>query len=98
MQPSALRDASWVGDAVLGLCAREWIIAQGTSLTRPRHDLFRDLTSNAFLASFGPPTHVEAQLGSLYQREGLAAARAWFESNLIPVFLRQERNRHPARR
>jgi hypothetical protein len=98
MDASELRDPSWIGDAVLGLCAREWIIAQGPALTRPRHDLFRDLTSNAFLASFGPPTEVEARLGRLYQAEGLEAARVWFESTLVPVFLRQERNRNVSRR
>lgn len=98
MEDSALRDCSWIGDAVLGLCAREWIIAHQPHLTRPRHELFRDLTSNAFLASFGPPTEVEARLGVLYQAQGLDGARSWFESTLIPVFLRQERKRRPARR
>lgn len=98
MDDPALRDPSWIGDAVLGLCAREWIIAHETQLSRPRHDLFRDLTSNAFLASFGPPTEVEARLGRLYQQEGLEGARAWFESTLVPVFLRQEQKRRPSRR
>lgn len=98
MTPRELRDLSWTGDAVLGLCAREWIIAHEQELGGTRHDLFRDLTSNHFLASFGPPTEVEARLGGLYASGGLDAARQWFTTELVPVFLRQQRKRRPARR
>lgn len=91
------RDDSWVGDAVLGLCAREWIIVHEREWGRPRHELFRDLTSNTFLASVGRPTEVEARLGRIYREEGLEAVRRWFEETLVPVFVRQERNRQRRR-
>lgn len=94
--PGDLRDPSWIGDAVLALCARSWIIAHEHELGGKRHDLFRDLTSNDFLASFGPPTEVEAELGRLYEKEGLAASRAYFEARFVPVFIKQQRNRNAA--
>lgn len=98
MDEEKLRDDSWTGDAVLGLCAREWIMAHERELGRARHELFRDLTSNAFLASVGKPTEVEARLGRIYREEGLVAARGWFEATLVPLFLRQERKRRGVRR
>ena len=91
---SDLRDSSWIGDAVLALCARSWIIAHEKELGGTRHELFRDLTSNDFLASFGSPTAVEAELGDIYDREGLDGARSYFEARFIPVFIKQQRNRN----
>jgi uncharacterized protein (DUF2164 family) len=90
---SHTRDMSWVGDAVLALCAREWIIANESRLEGPRHLLLKDLTSNQFLACFGNPTEIEAELGVVYTHQGLAAAQAYFESKLVPIFERQHRNR-----
>jgi len=91
-----VRDSSWVGDAVLALCARTWIIAHEQELGGTRHDLFRDLTSNGFLASFGPPTEVEAEIGRIYEADGLAAAQTHFETRFVPVFIKQQRNRKPS--
>ncbi|MDX6766588.1 MAG: ribonuclease III domain-containing protein [Candidatus Methylacidiphilales bacterium] len=93
---SEVRDLSWIGDAVLALCARNWIIAHESGLHGSRHDLFRELTCNDFLASFGPPTLVEAELGRIYRDEGLEGARQHFETRLVPVFLKQQGNRNPA--
>ncbi len=90
-----VRDSSWVGDAVLALCARKWIIAHEKDLGSTRHNLFRDMTSNDFLASFGSPTEVEAELGRIFEADGLAAAQAHFETRFVPVFIKQQRNRNP---
>ena len=51
------------------------------------------MTSNQFLAALGEPTRVEAAIGQIYQREGLYAAFTWIETNLLPLFQKQEENR-----
>ena len=84
------REQAWVGDAVLSLFARRWLLNRdrrmnGESLTR--------MTSNQFLSAIGNPTSVEAKIGRLYEREGLEAAFAWLDSELVPLFEKQERNR-----
>ena len=81
---------AWVGDAVLALAAREWILRRhgktdGAMQAR--------LTSNQFLASIGNPTGVEAKIGRIYWEQGLDAAVEFVETDLVPLFLKQERNR-----
>jgi 23S rRNA maturation mini-RNase III len=93
MEELEKRELAWVGDAVLSLFAREWILIHGAGLGGNRTELFRDLTCNQFLSSFGEPTAVEAKIGVLYQKEGLAAANAWLEKEFIPVFLKQQKNK-----
>jgi dsRNA-specific ribonuclease len=51
------------------------------------------MTSNQFLAATGEPSEVEAEIGRIYEKEGLEAAFRWIESRLMPVFARQEENR-----
>ena len=51
------------------------------------------MSSNQFLAAFGEPTAVEAKIGRVFEKDGLAAAFAHIESTLIPLFTRQEENR-----
>ena len=51
------------------------------------------LTSNQFLGSLGEPTKVEAEVGRVYERDGLEAAFQWIERHLLPLFERQEANR-----
>jgi dsRNA-specific ribonuclease len=41
----------------------------------------------------GEPTKVEAEIGQVYQRDGLGAAFAWIEERLMPMFTRQEEKR-----
>jgi hypothetical protein len=48
------------------------------------------MTSNHFLASVGEPTAVEAQIGIIYQSDGLDAAFAHIEATLVPLFEKQE--------
>ncbi|MDA0813324.1 MAG: hypothetical protein O3C21_13170 [Verrucomicrobia bacterium] len=84
------RELAWIGDAVLGLFARQWIL---TAYGRMDSEIFASLTSNQFLSCFGNPTTVEANIGTIYQASGLKAAFAHMESELIPLFQKQQKNR-----
>lgn len=89
------RNAAWIGDAVLSLYVREWILREHGAMDGERLTAF---TSNHFLSAFGNPTEVEAEIGAVYERDGLAAAFAAIEERLLPVFLAQERRRLRERR
>ncbi len=77
----AERESAWIGDAVLALFARTWVLNE-------RHKMdgewFTALTSNGFLSQFGQPTQVEARIGEIYREGGLDAAFAWMEEEFIP--------------
>jgi hypothetical protein len=92
---AATRNAAWTGDAVLSLYVREWILREHDAMDGERLTAF---TSNQFLANFGNPTEVEADIGRIYETDGLAAAFASIEARLLPVFLAQERRRLRERR
>lgn len=51
------------------------------------------LTSNEFLATIGNPTAVEAAIGALYESEGLEAAFAWIEREIMPRYEAQRKRR-----
>jgi hypothetical protein len=80
------REHAWIGDAVLALYARQWVLRERGSMDG---EWFTRLTSNDFLSCFGQPTRVEARIGHVFREEGLDAACAWIESELLPLFLRQ---------
>ena len=80
------REAAWIGDAVLALFAREFVLRERNAMDG---EWFTRLTSNEFLSAFGNPTRVEASIGKLYQSDGLAAAFAWMDAELIPLFRKQ---------
>lgn len=82
----AEREAAWVGDAVLALFARQWVLRERKSMDG---EWFTRLTSNGFLSAFGAPTAVEAKIGKIYQQDGLEAAFAWMEQEFIPLFRKQ---------
>lgn len=84
------REQAWIGDAVLSLFARRWLLARDGKMDGER--LVR-LTSNQFLSALGNPTSVEAKIGRVYEREGLDAAYAWMEAEMIPLFEKQEGKR-----
>ena len=84
------REDAWVGDAVLALFARQFVLRERNSMDG---EWFTHLTSNDFLSAFGNPTRVEASIGRLYQQEGLDAAFAWMEAELLPTFRKQVKNR-----
>jgi hypothetical protein len=85
-----LQADAWIGDAVLALWARLQILRVDGMVDGPK---FLRMTSNQFLAAFGEPTSVEAQIGRVYREGGEAAAFEWIETNVVPVLERQEENR-----
>jgi len=84
------QEQAWIGDAVLALYARQWILQREGKMDA---EMFTRLTSNHFLSTIGNPTAVEAAIGRAYRCGGLAAAFAHIESELIPRFLSQEKKR-----
>ena len=84
------REAAWIGDAVLALFARKFVLSERNAMDG---EWFTRLTSNDFLSAFGNPTRVEASIGRLYQEEGIDAAFAWMEANLLPMFRKQISNK-----
>jgi dsRNA-specific ribonuclease len=82
----AEREAAWVGDAVLALFAREFVLRERQVMDG---EWFTRLTSNDFLSAFGNPTRVEASIGKLYLEGGLEAAFAWMNAELVPLFHKQ---------
>lgn len=86
MTPRELKDLAWVGDAVLALYARQWLLTEPEHPLFSRQERFVRLTSNAFLQARGEPTRVEAEIGALYQQEGLEAAFTHIRETLQPLF------------
>ena len=82
------REEAWIGDAVLALYVREWLLKEGQGLDG---EAFIRFTSNDFLRLQGNPTSVEAQIGRIYQEADLAAGFAWIEETLLPRFLTREK-------
>ena len=85
-------EEAWIGDAVLCLYARRRILRERGAVDG---ETFERMTANRFLACFGDPSEVEAELGRLFEAEGLDAAFAHIESKLMPLFVRQEERRRP---
>jgi 23S rRNA maturation mini-RNase III len=81
---------AWIGDTILDLYAREWILRERGTVCGETQ---RRMTSNQFLACFGNPTSVEAKIGEIYQNQGMEAAFAWIQAEILPTFEKQERNR-----
>ena len=84
------QEQAWVGDAVLGLFARLWILEREGKMDA---EMFARMSSNQFLSSIGNPTAVEARIGRCYATEGIEAAFDHIESELMPLFLQQEKKR-----
>jgi hypothetical protein len=88
-----LREEAWVGDAVLALFARLWLLEHVPEKKSARTSLFELFTSNQFLSASGEPTRVEAEIGRIYIQFGAAAAFAHVETNLLQRFILTARNR-----
>jgi dsRNA-specific ribonuclease len=84
------REAAWIGDAVLALFARQFVLNERDSMDG---EWFTRLTSNDFLSAFGAPTKVEASIGKIYLEGGLSVAFEWIDSNLVPLFRKQMANK-----
>ena len=80
------REAAWVGDAVLALYARQFVLRERSTMDG---EWFTRMTSNDFLSAFGTPTRVEASIGNLYLEGGLESAFGWMDENLVPLFRKQ---------
>jgi dsRNA-specific ribonuclease len=80
------REKAWIGDAVLCLFARKFVLRERNCMDA---EWFTHLTSNGFLSALGTPTSVEAKIGRIYEEQGLEPAFAWMDENLIPLFRKQ---------
>jgi dsRNA-specific ribonuclease len=83
------RSKAWIGDAVLGLFAREWILKQPDIAVKERAKVFIQMTSNQFLASLGDPTAMEAEIGVVYESQGPQAAFDFIEGKFLPLFTKR---------
>ena len=92
----SLRADAWLGDAVLELYVREWILRHKGQIDAEMKSRF---TSNQFLNNLGNPTRVEAQIGRIHRQQSLTAAWTWIQENIEPLFLIQEakKKRHNSR-
>lgn len=90
-----LQQEAWVGDAVLALYARSLILREDEVLDAAKCGR---MTCNQFLSAWGEPTAVEARIGRVYEAEGLEGAFRWIESELLPLFRKQETKRMAALR
>ncbi len=100
---NTVRDQAWVGDAVLALYARRWLLRYTTKKMSDadRQQLFELFVSNQFLSSFGEPSQVEATIGRKFEEEGLLAAFTHIEKSFLDSFRKSARKRgyvlpHPA--
>ena len=84
------REEAWIGDAVLALYARKWILAHDKKMNGEK---FVRFTSNDFLRRFGNPTTEEALIGQVYEKEGLNAAFAYIQERHLPKFIDLEKSR-----
>ena len=84
------RRLAWLGDAVLSLFLRRWILAESGRMDGA---LLSELTSNQFLSRFGRPTAVEAGIGRAYEAGGVDAADAWITEHLMPEIVRHVRKK-----
>jgi hypothetical protein len=90
-----LREEAWIGDAVLALFVRDWLLtvkSSDTSLAQ-RAALFELFVSNQFLSTFGEPTRIEAEIGRLYRSHGLSRAFAFIEQTFLARFLSAARKK-----
>ena len=86
------RTKAWIGDAVLALFARSWILEQAWIQKEARAEIFIQMTSNHFLSALGEPTAMEAEIGLVYEAEGLQPAFDFIEQKCVPTFLKQRKN------
>ena len=93
MDERVKRDLAWIGDAVLALFARKWLLSQTDVDPEERVEQFISMTSNQFLACFGEPTAMEAEIGEIYESKGLEAAFRFIDEKYLPVFKKQRRNK-----
>jgi len=77
------RAQAWIGDAILALYVREWILSMRNGSIDGK--LFIEFTSNQFLRLKGNATATEAQIGRIFKSDGMEVAYAWIEKELRPL-------------
>jgi hypothetical protein len=89
------RAEAWVGDAVLTLFVRRWLLRYTPKkmTDADRQQLFELFVSNQFLSSFGEPSQVEAAIGRKFEQEGLIAAFTYIEKSFLDSFRKSARKR-----
>lgn len=87
---TAAQSDAWLGDAVLELYVRGWVLRTHGRVDAAMKTRF---TCNQFLNCHGHPTLVEARIGAIYRDQGLEAAFGWIRETLEPLFLKQEAKR-----
>ena len=87
-----LRREAWVGDAVLALFARRWILARFGVMDG---ELINMIRSNQFISRVGNPTAVEAEIGRKFEADGLEAAFAWIDEKLMKHMRDQVKKQRP---
>lgn len=81
----AVRAEAWIGDAVLALYVREFLLEKCHG--HIDGDIFVQLTSNDFLRLTGNATEVEAKIGQAYRQGQLPLAYEWIHRELRPKML-----------
>lgn len=89
------REDAWIGDAVLALFARRWILANARRMDAM---LFTAMTSNQFLSTLSNPTRLESRIGRRFTEHGLEAAFAFIEAEVLPQFLAQTKKLRSGRK
>ena len=56
-------------------------------------DMFARMSSNQFLSAIGNPTAVEVKIGRHFETNGLEVAFDHIETEIVPLFLKQEKKR-----
>lgn len=79
-----IHELAWLGDAVLGLYAREIILSKKSESFHIYTEKFQKITSNEFLLRLGKPTEVEAKIGEIFKKDGIDKAYKWLDKNLLP--------------
>jgi len=88
------REEAWIGDAVLALFVRDWLLQEAGEISlAQRTALFELFASNQFLSTFGEPTRIEAEIGRLYRSHGLEAASDLIKEKLLSRFLKAARKK-----
>ena len=93
-QIEKIREEAWIGDAVLALFVRDWLLQEAGEISlAQRTALFELFASNQFLSTFGEPTRIEAEIGRVYQSHGLEAAFDLIKEKLLSRFLKAARKK-----
>jgi hypothetical protein len=92
---STSRGEAWIGDAVLALYARRWLLRYTPKKMSDadRQQLFELFVSNQFLSAFGEPGQIEAAIGRKFEQEGLVAAFIYIENSFLDSFRKSARKR-----